>query len=505
MRKWILITPFVVHCLAAQSGLISGPLVVSEKWPECTSLETWTQDVMRLERLEHASETAQAKAFFVWLRLFSRMATGGMIQAYEGDDGQEKYVTDAHKNLFVYGWGYCDTTSRIAEAAWTEFKHDPKSAERVVLQHDDGGYHTLYRLRLDGHYGAFDPRYGYYVVDRDAPDARILDWEEVHANLLKNRGYRYRSTPFFEYFGVEWERAQLIKPAYYPSEQAWTDAGSPRETVFGNRQYVPGTRFHSMDFQLLPGMTIERHWDNGGRKFYVPTGKHTQQEEKFLPSGRFYRVTETMLDGNWVKYDPNYQRAKPYLSSVPRDEGYDRDVSGGRTIGQAWGKITYKPDAAALAKGLINIYSPYVLVDGIVDADVEIRTLRGKAQNEDEPDHWSEWTPARAGALKQVRGVYQFQVRGAGGKLKPLKLELSFENGIMSIPQIFAGTNQIHFKVRDASAIVHPVRIAYRYQTAGGEQTAAHTLAPADFHGNTASYEINAPGLTRCDSLTIAY
>lgn len=66
---------------------------------------------MRLEGLEHASETEQAIAFFHWLRLFSRMAMGGMIQAWEGDDGREKYLTDAHKNLFVYGWGYCDTTA----------------------------------------------------------------------------------------------------------------------------------------------------------------------------------------------------------------------------------------------------------------------------------------------------------------------------------------------------------------------------------------------------------
>ena len=149
--------------------------MVSDRWPECTNLQTWVHDVMRLESLEHAPETAQAKAFFHWLRLFSRMATGGMIQAWEGDNGQEKYVTDAHKNLFVYGWGYCDTTSRIAEAAWSEFKHDPQAAERVVLQHEDGGYHTLYRLRLGGHYAAFDPRYGYDLIERDSPDARILD------------------------------------------------------------------------------------------------------------------------------------------------------------------------------------------------------------------------------------------------------------------------------------------------------------------------------------------
>lgn len=47
------------------------------------------------ESQENASETAQAKAFFEWLRLFSRMAVGGMIQSYEGPHGHENYVLDA--------------------------------------------------------------------------------------------------------------------------------------------------------------------------------------------------------------------------------------------------------------------------------------------------------------------------------------------------------------------------------------------------------------------------
>ena len=262
-----------------------------------------------------------------------------------------------------------------------------------------------------------------------------------------------------------------------------------------------------MDFQLLPGMTIERHWDNSARKFYVPRGPHTQKEEAFLASGRFYRVTETMLDANWTKYDPNYQKAKPYLSSVPRDEGYNQYVSGGRTIGQAWGKILYRPDARTVASGMIDIYSPFVLVDGSLQtmASVEIRTLRAKASSEAEPDAWSNWTPVRAGGLSQIKGAYRFQIRGASASLKTLELEVYFENGIMSIPQIFAGRNTIHFKVHDAESILRPMRVTYRYQTADGERVHTQTLAQIDFHGNIATYEIDAPGIERCNSLTIAY
>ena len=126
----------------------------------------------------------------------------------------------------------------------------------------------------------------------------------------------------------------LVEPTYYASEEAWEKAGRPPECVFGNGQYVMGTPFHDMGFQLPKGTTLERFWDNSARKFYVPAGFENKGEEPFRPSGRFYRITESMLDGNWVKFDPNYAWSKAYVTTVPADEGYNADVSSGRTIGQ---------------------------------------------------------------------------------------------------------------------------------------------------------------------------
>jgi hypothetical protein len=566
----VLSLSLAVSVMLSGAEPVTGPLVVSDGWPECTDLVTWTRDVMRLEGLEKASETGQGKAFFRWLRLFNRMATGGMIQAHEGEYGKESYVLDSHKHLFVYGWGYCDTTSRIAEAAWVEYKKDRHAAERVCVQHPEGGFHTMYRLRLDGRHGAFDPRYGYYLVERDTADAMVLDWDGVGVdeNILKNKTYRYRSAPFFEFPRIEWQRALDIRPAYYESQEAWEKAGSPVENVFGNPMYEMGTRFHDMNFRLPRGTTIERFWDNSARKFYVPAGKSAQREEPFLPSGRFYRVTETMFDGNWVKHDPNYQKCKPYLATVPRDQGYNQDVSGGRTIGQAWGRITYAPDlhgglpADALAPGttfvhttaapylrpasqggggeaIFDVYSPYILVDGTLSGElaggaddapqVEIRTLASKPRNTAEQDVWSTWDTLHAGPGKfsipigkprfngrqvSIHGVYGFQVRisvrpkparRAPAGLNSLKLELYFEIGIMSIPQIFAGRNTIRFKVRDSSQLRGPVKVAYRYQTATGEQSDERALRASDFRDDVATYVIEAPGLKRCNSLTIQY
>jgi hypothetical protein len=577
----------VFPALAQSRGGVSGPLVTTERWPRTTNLAEWTRDVMRLEGVEQASETERGKAFFRWLRLFNRMATGGMIQSFEGEYAKERYVLDAHKQLFVYGWGYCDTTSRIAEAAWQEYTGDASSAERVVVQHDNGGYHTMYRLRLDGHWGAFDPRYGYYLIERDAPDARVLDWADVGDDdkIRKNQTYRNRSRPFFEFFGLEWERAFLINPRYFADEPAWNAAGQPVECVFGNRQYERGTRFHDMDFRLAPGMKIERFWDNSARKFYVPAGEHTKREEAFLPAGRFYRVTETMNDGNWPKHDPNYQKAKPYLSTVPRDGGYNEQVAGGRTIGQAWGRLTYQPDLSdarfleiltadsnlahspeapylrasdeqAARSATFDFYSPYILVDGMLrgelagNAAIEMRALRAKANSDADPEVWSPWQTLSQGpgrfavALGRERfngsdvslhGVYHFQVRvktaagaassstssgGSGGAAKAgavskgslgaaglsaLQLEAYFENGIMSIPQIFEGRNTVQFTLNDRSRVSGPIEVTYRYQTPAGEREHRQVLRASDLQSNQAVYVLDAPGLLRCNSLTVAY
>jgi hypothetical protein len=567
---WLAGVIFNSACFSGEPRVVSGPLVVSESWPECTTLQTWTRDVFRLEKVENAPETAQGRAFFQWLRLFSKMATGGMIQAHEGDYGKEEYVLDAHKNLFVYGWGYCDTHSRIAEAAWCEFKRDRAAAERVVVQHANGGYHTLYRLKLDGRYAAFDARYGYFLIEKDAPDARILDWEEVGVdeNILKNKGYQNRSQPFFEFFGQEWERALFLQPRFFSSEEEWIRAGKPAECPFSDPKYEMNTLYHDMTFRLPKGSRLERHWDNSARKFYVPAGFESKGEEPFRPSGRFYRVTETMFEGNWPKYDPNFSKCAAYLTTVPTGEGYNQAISGGRTIGQAWGKWEYTPDlrdplflatapmetdfqlAAATSsfrpakrKGggqvTFDFYSPYVLVDGVVEGEwmaaaqdqplVEIRTLRAKPNYDREPEHWSAWEPLTraAGPFRQelgrprfngqqasIHGAYRLQLRFslqanekriAPTALKGLKFSAWFETGIMSIPRIVEGENIIHFKVADATAIRGPIRVTYQYQTPSGAKEHRKVLRSADFRNQQATYRLQAPGLRRCIALVIEY
>lgn len=563
----LLVLSFGTACLAAEHAAPEGALLSNRAWPRATNVRQWTEDVMRIERLEKATDTAQAKAFFVWNRLFCKMAVGGMIQASEGAFNQERSVLDPNKNLFVYGWGFCDTCSRAAEASWNAYKGDPHAAERVITQHDDGGFHTMYRLRLDGTYGAFDPRYGYYLIAEDSPTARILDWAEVGVdeNLLRNKTYKNRSRPYFEIGRIEWERALLIQPTYFASQKAWEDAGSPHESVFGDPKEVFGTQYHNMEFRLPRGTTITRYWDNTARKFYHPAAARANRELPFLPSGRFYRVTDSSHGGNWPRFDPNYAWAKPYLATVPKGEGYDKELEGGKTIGQAWGTIEYQPDLAAgdlidvLAPGseltltktapflrakdpgtggsaILDFYSPYILVDGELDANfagppgdttIELRTLTAKAMPNEE-DRWSQWQtlPAPEGRLKvelgrprfngrdvSIHGTYRFQIRvkvkGSSQRhaagLSAFRMKLFFETGIMSIPPLFPGDNDMRFELKTASNLRGPITVTYAYDTKAGDRTHQQRLSTADFKQGVASFPVRVPDLTRCRSVSIRY
>jgi hypothetical protein len=423
----------------------------------------------------------------------------------------------------------------------------------------------MYRLLLDGSYGAFDARYGYYLIDRDSPDARVLDWPEVGAdsNFTRNENFVNRCRPFFEF--PTWEKASALRlePVYWDRESDWEAAGRPYNEVFASPKYSIGTRYHDMSWHLPRGTTITRCWDNSARKYYIPVARASD----FLPSGRYYRVTEDYLDGNWPKYDPNYAHAEPYLDTVPRNEEYPDWMAGGKTIGQAWGRITYEPDlagegcldalagcsnlahsdlppylipleAGTPAEAVFDFYCPYILVDGNFSGELtageddqvslELRTLNPKSSNRDERDSWSKWQEIASGGgpfevhldrgayvsrKVSVHGKYRFQMRlkatAAADReksgLKRLKVVCRFENGIMSIPRLTPGENLITFKVADRQAVRAPVQITYCYRTAGGADTHRRILQPEDFDSFSAAYTIEVPDLVRCDSLEIRY
>jgi hypothetical protein len=564
IQAFLLISPLM---LRAQ---VRGPLVVSDNWPECTDMLTWANDIFRLENVEKASERDRAIVFHNWLRLFSRLCegVGGMAHAYEGKWGEEDFVSDAHKHLFVYGWGYCSTHSLIAEALWQEYLRDSLAADRVIVMHENGGYHTMHRLRMDGHYGAFDARYGYYLLERDTPDAHILDWDGVgdDSNIRANLKYENRCRPFFEFPSTEFERALWIKPKpVFQSEAAWRAAGTEPEVVFRDRKYKMGTRFHDMRFSLPRGMTIERYWNNRMKKWYIPE----KNKDMFLSEGRFYRVGTGMVGADGEANDPNRLKMAPYLTDVPLGLGYPSYLEGKMSLGQAWGLIRYLPDLARgdlyeiMKEGggleafhsapfvrpdgdygegewVLEFYCPYILVDGFIQGElvgqgedrveVAFRSQVPKRFNLDQPDEWLDWKvladkPGKflatldrtdsAEGESSLHGTYRFQLRlrfDAAGEasrvgLGSLSLLAFFENGIMSIPQLSSGGNTIRFKVEDPAQVKSDILVTYAWQNAeGAAKSHEMLLTPGMFiKDNQAVYHIDAQGLARCNSLIISY
>jgi hypothetical protein len=549
---------------------VEGPLVVSDKWPECTDLITWANDIFRIDGVSDGSERDKAVSFHNWLRLFNRLCegVGGMAHAFEGAWGEEGFLHDAHKHLFVYGWGYCSTHALVAEALWQELLGDPLAADRVICMHENGGFHTMHRLRMDGYFGAFDARYGYYLLEKDAPDARILDWDGVgvDANVFANMTYENRARPFVEFPQKEFDRVLWVKPKkVFESQAAWEAAGREPEVVFRDRKYKMGTKFHKMDFELLRGMTIERFWDNSAKKWYVPK----QNKDMFLSEGRFYRIGASMVGGDGEKNDPNLKYMEPYFTHVPKGVGYPSYLEGDLSLGQAWGRVMYQPDLSrgdlreALLEGedlvmasespflrpssdsrggewVLEFASPYILVDGFIrgelvgsDSDITEVAFRSQVPKRfdlSEPDQWKPWKvlASKPGTFRvgldradsaegssSFHGTYRYQVRfrfQSNSSTSPVGLAdfgivYFFENGIMSIPQIFAGRNTVRFKVRDASAVSSDIYVIYEWEDREGKKGSnMKRLYPELFFKDSeAVYTIDAPKLWRCNSLLISY
>ena len=177
--------------------------------------------------------------------------------------------------------------------------------------------------------------------------------------------------------------------------------------------------------------------------------------------------------------------------------------------------------------------SPYVLVDGTLSAvlagegaEIAIRTLAPKPRNAAEPDQWSEWQTLLTGSgAKQaelgrprfngrdvsIHGTYRFQVRvrvpqsaaQVAAGLSALSMKLYFENGIMSIPPLFAGQEQSAVSRSGrigADGARHGRSTAMRRRA--GEKILRQVLRRADFRNGEAEYH---GGCSRIDPLPVGF
>ena len=97
---------FLLPYSNAARAEVRGPLVVSERWPECTDMLTWLDDIFRLGNVEKASERDRAVVFHNRLRLFNRLceSVGGMAHAFEAP-GEPRVSCMMRTSIFSYTAG----------------------------------------------------------------------------------------------------------------------------------------------------------------------------------------------------------------------------------------------------------------------------------------------------------------------------------------------------------------------------------------------------------------
>lgn len=193
-----------------------GAGLASNRWPDCTTLESAIEDIFRLEGVAGKSDQDKALALWKWFRILVSATGGGY--AYEGPAEKERLCHDPHKILTVYGHHQCDGMSWAMAPLW-------RAAGYMAFDECTLG-HTTAALR----YQDDDGKIRYHSFD---PQRRYYHWDE------QNHRVSTRSMPVM------------------------------RGMVY--RHLTAPRHLHSLRTLLRVGETIERKWDNQGH--VVPSGK----------------------------------------------------------------------------------------------------------------------------------------------------------------------------------------------------------------------------------------
>jgi len=556
-RGWV-VACAMAFAGVARAGSVSGPMVISESWPQATDLPRWAADVLRIEGKTGAPEAEQALALYHWTRLFVMSPKAG-TEPYEGPYGQEdRLVRDYTKVMFVHGCGDCDYQARAFEAVWALYTGDDLRARRVNVEPP----HTMTEVEWGGAWHAFDPSNGVFIRADDDPSANILSFvelEDADALIRANEHFVHRARPFFERVRSwddpqgEWWRFTAFG-AFYPSKPAWQAAGSPNLAPFAIFSRPSQKKLHDMDWVLPRGTTVERHWRRGPI-FYVPAGyaahfgsegRHYRQAVEWDPSISHWNASEDLV---------NFPKVAPYLEPCtdPGDvdfygehtlyfvaagtqvyeadlwsEAYLDAVESGSGMVRAEKPPYLRPEAPGKAASVIfRFRTPYIIADAVLEATLA-RGASDEARLLLSTDGGARWDtvasgegPVRVnlgksrfnGSEQSVCGLYEYLVRfdaraatdAASVGLSRFRVTTHIDGSLNALPRLADGANTIRFEVEDQTRLEAPVRVRYRWSSEGVEKAHERELVPADFSLNVASFTFDAGPVTRCLSYGFSY
>lgn len=192
--------------------------LVSNRWPDCSTLETTIESIFRLEGVADRAKTSdqdRALALWKWFRIMVSATGGGYV--YEQANPTHP-VTDPHKILTVYGHHQCDGMSWSMVPLW-------RAAGYMAFDECHNG-HTIAALR----YKDADGQVRYHNLD---PQGRFYYWDEEHNRI-----------------------------------GTWS---MPVFTGHIFRHLMTPLNVHTMRTNLRIGETIERNWTNTGH--IIPPGR----------------------------------------------------------------------------------------------------------------------------------------------------------------------------------------------------------------------------------------
>lgn len=428
-----------------------GLRISNNQWPDSSTLRSFAEDAIRLERAR--TEEEEALALYKWIARV--MTIGG--SAHEGPPGHETYVLDTLKILNVYGNHWCDGQARLYETMWRALG---RQSARLYIPMRHHTFVELWWRDTDGQgrWHALDVNNGWFV--RNAR-GWIASSEEIERNPL---------------LVVSANQNLMMRT------KGWL------------RTHQTPAPTHSMDLRIRRGERYALRWDNEGIYYVNPrTRASVSPDNPLYQSGGQYA---RFIGGGQMEFTPDL--TDPAWTRDLREEPTNVAVAAGRLAPHVVGQpasFTYEFDF------------PYVIADAFVEASVAGADPRASQQISFSVDQGKTWQTAwqrdasgparlavnlgtereRAGR-SSVRGFYTYLLRfdsSAPADAEPVTFgDLKFTHRTMmnkmTLPNLQAGWNRFTVAAR-ATIPGHALRVVLEWSDKDGLQRAERTSARLPF------------------------
>ena len=328
IKYYIIIILF--SALASSHGYCSfydaEDIIVScDRWPDCSSLERFGNDCVRLA----GADTHEEKAIAVW-RFIQQCTKEGLVPK-EPAYGR-KYILSPLKLLNVYGVHWCDGLSRIMTMTWRDLGY---RAEKLYYFG-----HTLADCRWEDDDGidrwhVFDLSQHWYVYDRTGSHIATKEELALDHSLI----YFPSRTPIPS-------RPSLVQPSF-------VHAGHLK------------MEHHNAGISLRSKESIERYWGNEGKPYYNLFGKKSRKDFEHGP----YPITYG--NGRFI-YEPN-------LGEKNFEEGLFREpVNLACTEIDGLSPALHPEDSNKKAIAVFKIALPYIISDAWLNAKLIRKNINDK-------------------------------------------------------------------------------------------------------------------------------